>query len=151
SVFSHIYIWHNSWFVFLSEPYFYFGLTRVRNDNITTLMKIDGYRFGTISVDGNEYSDDLIIAKGSEIIIPWIREKGHLCQKKDIERYLDGDIKKIIFGRGYFLVMKIDDDLRNYLQEKGIEFVEAGSKKAAEIFNGTEDRSSLLFCIHLTC
>ncbi len=114
-------------------------------------MKINGYRFGNISVDGNDYSDDMIIAHGSEIIVPWIRERGHLCQKKDIERYLNGQVRKIIFGRGYFLVMKIDDDLRNYLQENGIEFIETGSKKAVELFNSEEDRSSLLFCIHLTC
>lgn len=114
-------------------------------------MKIDGYRFGNITIDGNEYSDDLIIVNGSDLIIPWIREKGHLCQKKDIERYLDGSIKKIIFGRGYFLVMKIDDDLRNYLHESGIEFVEIGSKKAVELYNNTENKNGLLFCIHLTC
>ncbi len=126
-------------------------LTIELNSNISNIMKIDGYRFGSISVDGNDYSDDMIIAHGNEIIIPWIREKGHLCQKKDIERYLDGSIKRIIFGRGYFLVMKIDDDLKNFLSEKNIEFVETGSKKAVELFNNTEDRSSLLFCIHLTC
>ncbi len=114
-------------------------------------MKIDGYRFGNIVIDGNDYADDLLIVRGQEMIIPWIRERGHLCQKRDIERYLDGTIKKIIFGRGYFLVMKIDDELRNYLAENGIEFIETGSKKAVELFNNTEDRSSLLLCIHLTC
>lgn len=114
-------------------------------------MKIDGYRFGSITIDGNDFSEDLIIYKGTDIIIPWIREKGHLCQKKDIERFLDGTIKSIIFGRGYFQVMKIDEDLRKYLSESGIEFVEVGSKKAVELFNNREDRSSLLFCIHLTC
>ncbi len=114
-------------------------------------MHIDAYRFGNITIDNNDFSDDLIIVRGNELIIPWIRERGHLCQKKDLERYLDGTIKKIIFGRGYFLVMKIDDDLRKYLSENGIEFVETGSKKAVEIFNGIEDKSNLLFCIHLTC
>jgi hypothetical protein len=114
-------------------------------------MKIDGYRFGNITIDNSDYSEDLVIVKGEEIVVPWIREKGHLCQKKDIERYLDGSIKRIIFGRGYFLVMKIDDDLKSYLTENGIEFIEAGSKKAVELFNNSEDRSNLLFCIHLTC
>lgn len=114
-------------------------------------MKIHEYRFGNINIDGNDYSDDLIIAHGNELIIPWIREKGHLCQRKDIERFLDGSIKKIIFGRGYFLVMKIDDDLKNFLQENGIEFLESGSKKAVDLYNKTEDKTSLLFCIHLTC
>ncbi|MGC8927243.1 MAG: MTH938/NDUFAF3 family protein [Myxococcota bacterium] len=114
-------------------------------------MKIHEYRFGNINIDGNDYSDDLIISQGNNLIIPWIRERGHLCQKRDIERYLDGSINKIIFGRGYFLVMKIDDDLKNYLLQNGIEFVEAGSKKAVELFNKIEDKSSLLFCIHLTC
>ncbi len=123
----------------------------IANDIISTFMKIDGYRFGNITVDGNDYSDDLIIVNGQEMIIPWIRERGHLCQKKDIERYLNGTIKKIIFGRGYFMVMKVDDDLKNYLSENGIEFVEAKSRKAVELYNNAEDKSSLLLVIHLTC
>lgn len=114
-------------------------------------MHIDAYRFGNITIDGNDYSDDLIIARGNELVIPWTRGRGHLCQKRDVERYLDGTIKKIIFGRGYFLVMKVDDDLKKYLVENGIEFVETGSKKAVEIFNSIDDRSGLLFCIHLSC
>ncbi|MCX7944828.1 MAG: MTH938/NDUFAF3 family protein [Deltaproteobacteria bacterium] len=114
-------------------------------------MQIDQYRFGNITINGDEYTDDLIIIDGEKIIVPWIREKGHLCQKKDIDNYLNESTKKVVFARGYFWIMKIDDELKKYLSENNIEFVELNSKRAVDLFNSIEDKKGLLFCIHLTC
>ena len=51
-------------------------------------MRIEGYRFGRVLVDGEEHTKDVIVLP-SRIVGGWWRRDGHALVLEDLEEVLD--------------------------------------------------------------
>ncbi len=117
-------------------------------------MKVDGYSFGRIKIEGKEYIHDLWIING-EI---YKRDKGiskrlsgtsHRIPKEELEKILRENTKRVIIGTGESGMVSVEEDGTKYLKEKGINLEKYETGKLAKMktkFGG--DDSGI---IHMTC
>ena len=86
-------------------------------------MKIEEYDFGKIVVDGKTYSKDLILTR--ERIYPnWWRKEGHKLHLEDILEILEKEKPDVlIIGKGYYGYMEITEEVKRYLESRGIELI----------------------------
>jgi len=113
-------------------------------------MSIDSYKFGRVVIDGKRYASDLIILPG-RIVENWRREEGHLLKPADLEEVVKEKPEVLIVGRGARGVMRISEEVRRYLEEEGIELIEAISSEAVRIFNEMVAKRKVACALHLTC
>jgi hypothetical protein len=111
-------------------------------------MVIEHYSFGEIVIDGNKYSNDLIVFKDK--VKSWWRKEGHLLHLEDIEEIIKEKPEILIVGTGSYGVMKVEESVKEFLKEKGIKLVEKNSKEACDEFNKLKNKNVVL-AIHLTC
>lgn len=110
---------------------------------------IDSYRFGHVVIDGKGYSHDVIILR-ERIIANWWRSEGHRLKLEDLKDIYDADIDTLVVGTGAYGMMKVDEDTRNGLKQKGIKVVTAKTKDAVDIYNNLPKERTAA-CLHLTC
>jgi len=103
-------------------------------------------------VNNVEYSRDLIITPDS-IIDNWWRKESHMLYLQDIEEALNlSKPDVLVAGTGKFGLMKIDESLIKFLDNKNIEFHALPSAKAAKLFNRlTQDGKRVTGAFHITC
>ena len=114
-------------------------------------MRIDTLAFGSIVIDGNKYTSDLIIYPDGPVVTSWRRKRGHWLSSDDISELIDSQPEVIIAGTGVYGLVKPEEDLQKMLQKKGIEFFPARNKKAMELFNELSSKKRVGACFHLTC
>ena len=112
---------------------------------------IDSYKFGSIIIDGREYTSDIIIYPDGRIQGSWWRVEGHRLCLDDIADLIETGPEIIIAGTGAYGFMKPDKSLENYLPTRGIEFTYAPSGKAVTLYNELSPRRKVGACFHLTC
>jgi hypothetical protein len=112
------------------------------------MMHIDGYSFGKITIDGDEYSNDVIVSH-ERILHPWWREDGHKLHIRDLYDLLQELPDTLVIGTGYDGVMKVPKRLVRELEAKGLTVHVKKSREAVELFNQLSGRKAL--AIHLTC
>jgi len=83
-------------------------------------MKIEGYGFGWMKINGKIYKKDLIIFM-NRIVDNWWREEGHFLREIDLFEVFLEKPEVLIVGTGYYGYMKIDEDFVRKLKDEGIE------------------------------
>ncbi|MGD8628620.1 MAG: MTH938/NDUFAF3 family protein, partial [bacterium] len=73
-------------------------------------MKIEAYRFGSISIDGTAYESDLKIIEG-RVVPGWWRKEGHNLLLVDIEDILEAGPEVLIVGQGDPGLMKVSGEV----------------------------------------
>ncbi len=111
-------------------------------------MHVDEYSFGSIVVDGTKYTQDLKIFP-HELKRNWWRDKGHLLQVEDIQDILDYEPRRVIIGQGASGRMKVSDQVKEKLDEHGIDYTMTQTDKAVEEFN--QASGDVVGAFHLTC
>ena len=101
-------------------------------------------------IDGNSYASDLIIFPG-KINDSWWRISGHSVCLKDIEDVFSEEPEVIIFGTGYSGLMKVEEEVKNLAQSKGIELIIEKTEKAVQSFNALSAQKKAIGAFHLTC
>ncbi len=115
---------------------------------------INEYGFGKMVIDGEKYTEDLIIT-GDEVFPGWWRKKGHHMVIDDIRETLESykpDV--LIIGKGKFGMMKVDQDVEAYAAEHEIELYTRESGKAVRYFNellAKDNNKKIMGAFHLTC
>jgi hypothetical protein len=71
------------------------------------LTRIEKYSFGSITIDGRTYKNDLIIYP-DRIQDGWWRKEGHLLQLEDIGGVLQKRPDVLVVGRGESARMRVD-------------------------------------------
>ena len=107
---------------------------------------IDDYSFGHISIDGTEYTSDIIIYPDGRIQDAWWRKSGHRLCIDDIVDLINTNPQIIIAGTGSSGLMKPEK-----LTDKGIELKVVSSKEAVTLFNKLCNEKKVGACFHLTC
>lgn len=114
---------------------------------------IESYEFGEIIVDGKRYTNDLIIFP-ERIIDSWWRKEGHNVHIKDLEEIV-GHLPKpeiLILGTGYHGLVRVPNEIEEFLESHGIELVAQPTKEACRIFNKLlESNKQVAGAFHLTC
>lgn len=111
---------------------------------------IESYRFGRMAIDGRFFTADLIILP-NRILTNWWRKEGHLLCLDDLGEALKENPEALVIGTGALGMLKIEEEVRNYLREQKIEFLPAKTKKALVLFNEWAPRRKTVGAFHLTC
>jgi len=113
---------------------------------------IDSYGFGHMVIDKISYDKDLIVF-GNQVKSNWWRKEGHKLQLEDIKNMLEETKPKVVvIGKGKFGMMRVSQEVKDYLNAHGIKFYAEPTEKATKIFNRlilTEGK--VLGAFHLTC
>lgn len=114
-------------------------------------MKITGYEFGRIEIEGQPYTSDVIIS-GTEVRDGWWRQQGHLLRIDDL-----GDIEAcapamLIIGTGFYGNMTVPHETLTHLEAKHIQVQVARTPEAVKLFNRLQRESAtVVAALHLTC
>lgn len=114
-------------------------------------MKIDDWSFGKITIDGNDYSRDVIVFP-DEVRENWWRKEGHSLDGEDLGAVLERKPAVFVMGCGYTPALTVPNETRRLLAEAGIEVRELPTPEACKelnrLFAEGEDAAGGL---HLTC
>jgi hypothetical protein len=112
---------------------------------------IEQYSFGSMTIDGEEYTSDLMIING-RVYPSWWRKSGHVVEITDVEKVLAGQPKCLVVGTGSAGLMKITEQLRQHLDACAVELAAAPTAQAVVTFcklHAAGEKVSAVF--HLTC
>jgi hypothetical protein len=111
---------------------------------------IEAYSFGSMTVSGKRYGKDLKILRG-RVIGNWWRGEGHRVDVADVRDIIEAGPGVLVVGMGAHGLMRVSDELRSVLSEKGIELVARASGEAARTFNRlVEEGKDVAGAFHLT-
>ena len=95
---------------------------------------IDKFSFGTITVAGRPYTNDIKIIHGS-VVPDWWRGNGHSVDVSDVHDILQDNPDVIVIGKGDPGYMRVADSLKGYADENDIELIEENTPVAIRTFN----------------
>lgn len=114
-------------------------------------MQIESYRFGHIVIDGQAYSNDVIIFP-DHVMANWWRREGHELHPDDLEEVLAANPDVLVVGKGHNGLMQILPQTEALLRERGIEVVAQKTGAATETFNRLQGGDKhVVAALHLTC
>lgn len=114
-------------------------------------MKIEKYEFGKIIIDGRTFDKDLKICI-NKIIPEWWRKEGHHLYLEDIQDLLEKEPEVLIIGTGYVGMMKVDREVKEYCEKRGISLHVNRTSKAVKLFNElVQQKKKIAAAFHLTC
>jgi hypothetical protein len=112
-------------------------------------MRIEGYSFGRVLVDGEEHTKDVIVLP-SRVVGGWWRRDGHSLVLEDLEEVLEELPERLIVGTGAYARMRPDPRAIERLRERDVEVESLPTPDAVERFNEL-DASRTAAALHLTC
>ena len=112
--------------------------------------EIQVFRFGRIVIDNVVYNRDVIIFP-DKVRTDWRRRDGHNLALEDLVEVLEGNPETIILGRGVFGRMKVSDDIRELITERGIELIVFRTEGARKAYNELRERRRVIAALHLSC
>lgn len=110
---------------------------------------IEHYSFGSIRIDGKNYSHDVIVT-GSKVKT-WWRATSHEVNINDADPILEEKPKLIIFGTGATGIMEVLPETEKYLEEQGIKVLISKTADAVKEFNQRMKEAGVVGAFHLTC
>ncbi len=113
---------------------------------------IESYTFGRMVVDGESYSEDLIILPDGTILHPWHRVTGHSLSAVDLEAVLEVQPETLVVGTGASGMLHPDASLGALLASHGIRVTLLPTDQAVDRYNALlQSGQSPAACFHLTC
>ena len=113
-------------------------------------MRLSDYRFGSVSVDGVAYTEDIqVLPDGA--VKSWWRKEGHRVLPDDLSEALAANPELIIIGTGYGGRVEIAEETRKLLAERGIELLALKTAEAVEAYNELSPKRRACALLHLTC
>jgi hypothetical protein len=113
------------------------------------MAQLRDYSFGSIQVDGDEHTRDLIVLP--ERVVPdWWRRDGHSLAMEDLDDVIDELPERLILGCGAHGRLQPPPAVLEELRERGVE-VEAMPTADAVRRYGQLDPDRTAAALHLTC
>ena len=113
-------------------------------------MQIDHYSFGTIVIDGNTYTSDVIVYP-DRVDSSWWRQEGHVLQKADLKDILAAKPDILIVGTGNSGLMNVPEGTLKFLESQNITVHIEKTGRAVELFNNQPSGKKVIGAFHLTC
>jgi hypothetical protein len=112
---------------------------------------VDDYRFGHISVGGQDYDADLILFPDHVQPGWWCRE-GHRLAPEDVETDLADAPQVLVIGTGYYGRMRVPDETLAALRAAGVDAQISKTGDAVGDFNRLQHECArVVAALHLTC
>ena len=111
---------------------------------------IESYKFGQILIDKKIYNSDIIIFK-DHISDKWWRREGHNLHIDDIQEVINEKPEIIVIGTGFFGLMKVPPEIKEYLGSIGIKLIVRKTKDACDEYNNLHQDKKVIAAFHLTC
>ena len=112
--------------------------------------EIQACRFGRIVIDDAVYKRDVIIFP-DRVQSDWRRIDGHNLALDDLVEVLENDPEAIILGQGAFGRMKVPDDVREGITERGIELLMFRTDEACKAYNEMRVWQRVIAALHISC
>ncbi len=112
--------------------------------------QIEAYQFGRITIDGETYTRDLIICPDG-VRGDWWRAEGHGLCPKDLEAVIGLDPEVLIVGCGRDDMLKVPEETRVWIAQRGIELIELPTPAACDRYNELANTTKVIAGLHLTC
>jgi len=115
-------------------------------------MHIDRFRFGSVRIDGVDYSEDVIIV-GGVVHSPWWRTAGgHVFAPVDLANIIEAAPGIMCLGTGAVGMVTVGDETIKAFEAVGTEVIVDRTGPVIEIFNTlVADGRDVAAALHLTC
>jgi len=113
-------------------------------------MRIQSYRFGEIVIEGERYTDDVVVFP-ERVRAGWWRKEGHLLQLDDLKEALEGEVEALIVGTGAQQCMKVASEVVSQTKKAGVELLAFDTRTACQTFNQLVGKRKVVAVLHLTC
>lgn len=116
------------------------------------LMHIDRFRFGSVRIDGVDYSKDLIIL-GGVVLSPWWRTAGgHLFAPVDLAKIIEASPEVVCLGTGAVGMVTVAEETVTAFESVGTRVVIDRTGSVIEDFNRLSNEGhNVAAALHLTC
>ncbi len=112
--------------------------------------RIEHYRFGVITVDGQRHTRDLIILP-DRVIAGWWRQEGHVLHPGDLTVVFEAAPEVLVVGTGAYGMMRVTEETHRALEAAGIRLIAAPTAEAVKTYNELRERERVAAALHLTC
>jgi hypothetical protein len=113
------------------------------------MARLDDYTFGSVTVDGEVHTKDLIVLP-DRVVPNWWRQQGHSLAIEDLSEVLDELPERLILGCGAHGRLEPNPAVIEELRARGVE-VEAIPTAEAVRRYGELDPERTAAALHLTC
>jgi hypothetical protein len=113
------------------------------------MARLESYSFGRLTVDGREYTRDLIVLP-NRVVPDWWRREGHSLAMEDLDDVLDELPGRLVLGVGAHGRLRPDAAVIAELEQRGVQ-VECLPTDAAVRRYGELDERRTAAALHLTC
>lgn len=113
------------------------------------MARLEDYRFGHLTVDGEEHRRDLIVLP-RRVVANWRRRDGHSLVVEDLDDVLGELPERLIVGTGAEGRLSPDPKALEQLQESGIEVEVLPTDQAVRRY-ATLNPAATAAALHLTC
>ncbi len=117
--------------------------------------KIDDTEFGSITIQGETYENDVIIRMNGAVekrkkkLSKEIFGTSHLVSKAEAEFVYEGGATRLIVGSGQTGMVRLSEEACEYFKKMGCRVDILPTQKAIEAWNKAEGKTIGLF--HVTC
>lgn len=113
-------------------------------------MRVEHYLFGTMTINGKMYENDLIVFP-HKVFPNWWRTEGHSLALEDLKEVIEYKPDLLIIGSGASGVMKVSQGTVKALKDQGIEVIFKNTQDVVRIFNKQDSSQRVIGAFHLTC
>jgi hypothetical protein len=116
------------------------------------MARIEDYRFGSVVVDGEEHSRDVIVLP-DRVVGDWWRREGHSLVIEDLADVLDELPERLVVGCGADGRLRPHPSVVDALAERGIEMEALPTAEAVRRYEQlrADNPAATAAALHLTC
>jgi hypothetical protein len=117
--------------------------------------KIDSFKFGSITIDGNKHTNDVIIYPNGEVkkrkkkLSKAIYGTSHTISLEEAKHIFKMPASTLLIGTGQYGRVKLSTEAEDYLAQKACEVILLPTPQAIQVWNEMEREATGLF--HITC
>ena len=124
-------------------------MTGAESGNRDRMARLENYRFGRLTVDGQEHTRDLIVLP-ERVVADWWRREGHSLAIEDLDEVLDELPARLVLGLGASGRLRPDAAVLTELERRGVEVECLPTDAAVRRYCELDERRTAA-ALHLTC
>lgn len=117
--------------------------------------KIDKTRFGSITIGGETYENDIFIELGGQVtkrkkkLSKEVYGTSHIVSLAEAEYIFQKGANKLIIGAGQEGMLKLSDEARSFFKLKECDVILLPTPQAIEVWN--KEKGAAIGLFHITC
>ena len=117
--------------------------------------RIDGTKFGSITVEGETHHEDILIRLDGQVkkrkkkLSKAVYGTSHIVSLAEAEHIYEEGVLRIIFGTGQSGLLQLSDEAAAYFQQKGCQAELLPTGEAIRAWNEAE--GAVVGVFHVTC